>query len=102
MQISLKPCHVGHDACGIGRSRLGFALRIIGNDEVVAAHSGINTARAKVLLFIISGLLVWVWTQTAPLLPYYRDKGLLSEVDGMAEIDQVSAAAFEKTERAAR
>jgi branched-chain amino acid transport system permease protein len=38
----------------IGRSRLGFALRIIGNDEVVAVHSGINTARAKVVLFIIS------------------------------------------------
>lgn len=38
----------------IGRSRLGFALRIIGNDEVVAVHSGINTARAKVLLFAIS------------------------------------------------
>lgn len=38
----------------IGRSRLGFALRIIGNDEVVAVHSGINTARAKVVLFVIS------------------------------------------------
>jgi branched-chain amino acid transport system permease protein len=38
----------------IGRSRLGFALRIIGNDEVVAEHSGINTARAKVILFVIS------------------------------------------------
>ena len=38
----------------IGRSRLGFALRIIGNDEVVAVHCGIDTARAKVLLFIIS------------------------------------------------
>ena len=38
----------------IGRSRLGFALRIIGNDEVVAVHCGINTARAKVILFVIS------------------------------------------------
>ena len=38
----------------IGRSRLGFALRIIGNDEVVAVHSGINTARVKVVLFVIS------------------------------------------------
>jgi branched-chain amino acid transport system permease protein len=38
----------------IGRSRLGFALRIIGNDETVAVHCGINTARAKVVLFVIS------------------------------------------------
>ena len=40
----------------IGRSRLGFALRIIGNDEVVAVHSGIKTARVKVLLFVISSV----------------------------------------------
>jgi branched-chain amino acid transport system permease protein len=39
----------------IGRSRLGFALRIIGDDEIVAAHSGINTARAKILLFMVPG-----------------------------------------------
>ncbi len=39
----------------VNRSRLGFALRIIGNDEVVAAHSGINSARAKIYLFMISG-----------------------------------------------
>jgi branched-chain amino acid transport system permease protein len=38
----------------IGRSRLGFALRIIGNDELVAVHSGINTSIAKVILFVIS------------------------------------------------
>jgi len=38
----------------IGRSRLGFALRIIGNDELVAVHCGINTARAKVVLFVVS------------------------------------------------
>jgi branched-chain amino acid transport system permease protein len=39
----------------IGRSRLGFALRIIGDDEEVARHSGINTSRAKILLFMVSG-----------------------------------------------
>lgn len=44
----------------IGRSRLGFALRIIGDDETVAAHSGINTASAKVLLFMVSGLVAAV------------------------------------------
>lgn len=40
----------------IGRSRLGFALRIIGNDETVAAHCGINTARSKIMLFMVSGM----------------------------------------------
>lgn len=39
----------------IGRSRLGFALRIIGDDEQVAKHSGINTAAAKIMLFMVSG-----------------------------------------------
>ena len=39
----------------IGRSRLGFALRIIGDDEEVARHSGINTALAKVMLFMLPG-----------------------------------------------
>jgi branched-chain amino acid transport system permease protein len=58
----------------IGRSRLGFALRIIGNDEVVALHSGINTARAKVVLFVISSAFAAItgalvaprWSYVAP------------------------------------
>lgn len=29
--------------------------------------------------------------QTAPLLPYYRAKGILKQVDGMADIDEVTA-----------
>jgi adenylate kinase len=29
--------------------------------------------------------------QTAPILPYYRDRGLLREVNGMADIDHVTA-----------
>jgi branched-chain amino acid transport system permease protein len=40
----------------VARSRLGFALRIIGNDEAVAAHCGINSAGCKVILFVISGI----------------------------------------------
>lgn len=39
----------------ISRSRLGFALRIIGGDETVARHVGINTATAKVILFTTTG-----------------------------------------------
>ncbi|WJS01723.1 branched-chain amino acid ABC transporter permease [Roseibium aggregatum] len=39
----------------LGRSRLGFALRILGNDEAVARHVGINTARTKILMFMTTG-----------------------------------------------
>ena len=39
----------------ISRSRLGFALRIIGGDETVARHVGINTSIAKVILFTTTG-----------------------------------------------
>jgi branched-chain amino acid transport system permease protein len=38
----------------IQRSRLGLALRVIGDDETVARHCGIDTTRAKLLLFAIS------------------------------------------------
>ena len=62
----------------IQRSRLGFALRIIGNDELVAAHSGINTARAKILLFMVSGsvaaltgaILAPRWTYVEPIIAF--------------------------------
>src|SRR5262245_27704786 len=33
------------------RARLGYALRVIGEDEMVARHSGIDTTRVKVLVF---------------------------------------------------
>jgi branched-chain amino acid transport system permease protein len=38
----------------IQRSRLGLALRVIGDDETVARHCGIDTTRAKLLLFAVS------------------------------------------------
>jgi branched-chain amino acid transport system permease protein len=40
----------------IGRSRLGFALRIIGEDEAVARHCGIDVTITKVTLFVISAV----------------------------------------------
>lgn len=45
-------------AWGIGRSRIGLALRIIGDDEVVAAHCGIDIARVKLALFAISASII--------------------------------------------
>jgi branched-chain amino acid transport system permease protein len=42
----------------INRSRLGFAMQIIGNDETVAKHSGIDTAKLKIILFMISGAFI--------------------------------------------
>lgn len=44
----------------INRSRLGFAMQIIGNDETVAKHSGIDTARLKIVLFMISGAFIGI------------------------------------------
>ena len=41
----------------INRSRLGFAMRILGNDEEVARHVGINTAWSKVILFVSTGFI---------------------------------------------
>jgi len=40
----------------IARSRLGLALRVIGNDETVARHAGVDTTRAKLTMFAISAL----------------------------------------------
>lgn len=40
----------------IGRSRLGLALRVIGEDETVARHVGIDTTWAKLALFTISAV----------------------------------------------
>ena len=62
----------------IGRSRLGLALRVIGNDEVVARHSGIDTTRAKLTMFAISALFMTVtgavmaprWTYIDPAIAF--------------------------------
>jgi len=40
----------------IDRSRLGLALRVIGEDETVARHCGIDTTRAKLTMFAVSAL----------------------------------------------
>ena len=62
----------------IGRSRLGFALRVIGGDETVARHVGIDTTRAKLMLFVLSALFMTItgaimaprWTYIDPAIAF--------------------------------
>ncbi len=42
----------------IRRSRIGMALRVVGDDEVIAAHVGINISRLKLVLFALSASLI--------------------------------------------
>ncbi|MBU7575646.1 MAG: branched-chain amino acid ABC transporter permease [Hydrogenophaga sp.] len=41
---------------GVKRSRVGLALRMIGDDEMVARHCGVHTTFAKLLVFGISAM----------------------------------------------
>ncbi|MGV8855771.1 MAG: branched-chain amino acid ABC transporter permease [Devosia sp.] len=58
----------------IGRSRIGLALKVIGDDEVVAAHAGIDIARIKLVLFTLSATIMTLvgaiqaprWTYVEP------------------------------------
>ncbi|MFG6081191.1 branched-chain amino acid ABC transporter permease [Paracoccus litorisediminis] len=58
----------------ISRSRLGLALKVIGEDEVVASHSGIDIARVKLGLFALSAVIMTLvgaiqaprWTYVEP------------------------------------
>jgi branched-chain amino acid transport system permease protein len=42
----------------VKRSRLGLALRVIGEDETVARHIGIDVTRAKLVLFVASSAFI--------------------------------------------
>jgi branched-chain amino acid transport system permease protein len=65
----------------INRSRLGFAMRIIGNDETVARHVGIDTALAKVALFVVSGMIIGaVGAMMAPRYSYITPTGAFNSM----------------------
>ncbi|OCP35582.1 branched-chain amino acid ABC transporter permease [Ensifer sp. LC163] len=61
-------------AWAIGRSRIGLALKVIGDDEVVASHCGIDIARVKLALFAVSSVIITLvgaiqaprWTYVEP------------------------------------
>lgn len=42
----------------IGRARIGLALRVIGDDPVVASHLGIRITRTKLMLFSLSAMVM--------------------------------------------
>jgi branched-chain amino acid transport system ATP-binding protein/branched-chain amino acid transport system permease protein len=44
----------------LGRSRYGLALRAIGADEIAASHSGIDAARVKLAVFMLSAVFMSV------------------------------------------
>lgn len=58
----------------ISRSRIGLALKVIGDDEVVASHTGIPIAGIKLCLFALSATLITLvgaiqaprWTYVEP------------------------------------
>ena len=58
----------------ISRSRIGLALKVIGDDETVAAHTGINIAGIKLALFAVSATIITLvgaiqaprWTYVEP------------------------------------
>ncbi|HMN85118.1 MAG TPA: branched-chain amino acid ABC transporter ATP-binding protein/permease [Bauldia sp.] len=62
----------------IGRSRLGLALRVIGDDETVARHVAIDTTTAKLILFAVSAAFMSVagavmaprWTYIDPAIAF--------------------------------
>jgi branched-chain amino acid transport system permease protein len=43
---------------GIGRTRWGLALKVIGDDQVVASHCGIDITRLKLALFATSAVII--------------------------------------------
>ncbi|MGD9865621.1 MAG: branched-chain amino acid ABC transporter permease [Pseudodonghicola sp.] len=72
--LALAACTIALTAW-INRGRLGLALRVIGDDEVVAAHSGIHLARMKLIAFTLSATILtlagaiasprWVYVEPA-------------------------------------
>jgi adenylate kinase len=86
--------------CGAGyhdrfkQPRVAGVCDVCGSREVVRREDDkAATVRARLNAY---------HAQTAPLLPYYRDKGLLTTVDGMAGIDEVSSEILGKVDAMAR
>ena len=75
---SRSPCWCFFAGWLIRRSRLGLALRVIGDDETVARHVAIDTTAAKLILFAVSAAFMSVtgavmaprWTYIDPAIAF--------------------------------
>lgn len=87
-------------ACGAGYHDRFKPTRVAG---VCDACGGTEfTRRADDNAETVRARLEAYHAQTAPLLPYYRAKGLLATVDGMPEIDEVSEEIYRTLDSATR
>ncbi|MBT5414351.1 MAG: adenylate kinase [Rhodospirillaceae bacterium] len=60
-------------------------------DRVEGRAAEAGEARADDNAEVLRNRLATYREQTAPIIPYYRDKGMLERIDGMADIDGVTA-----------
>lgn len=75
--------------CGASYNDVSHRPRVEGTCDVCGSHE--FTRRADDSRETMSARLQAYETQTAPILPFYAAKGLLQSVDGMADIDAVTA-----------
>ena len=76
--------------CGTGYHDHYKLPRVPGVCDVCGSHA--FTRRADDTRETVAARLEAYRRQTAPILPYYRAQGLVHDIDGMADIDAVSAA----------
>ena len=82
--------------CGAGYHDSFHQTRVAGTCDICGSHDFVR--RADDRRETVSARLDAYYTQTAPILPHYRDNGRLIVLDGMADVDAVTrevAAALE-------
>lgn len=75
-------CGAGYHDTNLKPEREGVCDRCGGTEFTRRADDKAETVRERLAAY---------HAQTAPLLPYYRDRGVLRSIDGMANVDAVTA-----------